>query len=100
MTIVKLEVKIDDYDFIHEVFAKENAKFEDYVSRVVNAKLYDMKSMRRDMDLFRDYLSKHPRSNRPLWLYSLRLRKSLGWSHSHLLDVEDNILGSRVNDDD
>jgi hypothetical protein len=100
MAIVTLKLDIDDPTVIRDVFVKENVKFEDYVSRVVNSRLHDMKSMRNDMELFREYLSMHPRNKQPLWLYAFKLRRSLGWTHSHLLDVEDNILGARIANED
>jgi hypothetical protein len=96
MAIVTLKLDIDDATVIRDVFVKENVKFEDYVSRVVNSRLYDMKCMRKDMALFREYLSRHPRNKQPIWLYTFKLRRSLGWTKGHLLDVEDNILGSRI----
>jgi len=100
MGIVSLEIDIHDEALIREVFVEENVAFEEFVSKVINSKLYDMKCMRRDMDLFRKYLSIHPRKNQPLWLYGLKLRRSYGWSHNHLLDVEDNILASNAHDED
>jgi hypothetical protein len=100
MGIVSLEIDIHDDAFIREAFVNESVNFEDFVSRLVNSRLCDMKYMRRDMDLFRKHLEKHPRKNQPIWLYSYRLRKSYGWSHNHLLDVEDNILASRADDED
>jgi hypothetical protein len=100
MGIITLEIDIQDEALVREVFVEENVDFEDFVSRLVNSRLYDVKHMRRDMDLFRKYLDSHPRKNQPIWLYSYRLRKSYGWSHNHLLDVEDNILDSRTDDED
>jgi hypothetical protein len=97
---ITLEIDIHDEALIREVFVEENVNFEDFVSKLVNSRLYDVKRMRKDMDLFRKYLESHPRKNQPLWLYSYKLRKSYGWSHSHLLDVEDNILASRVDEED
>ena len=100
MGIITLEIDIHDEALIREVFVEENVNFEDFVSKLVNSRLNDVKRMRKDMDLFKKYLECHPRKNQPLWLYSYKLRKSYGWSHSHLLDVEDNILASRVDKED
>jgi len=100
MGIVSLDIDVHDEALIREVFVEENVKFEDFVSKVINSRLHDMKCMRRDMDLFRKYLATHPRKNQPLWLYGFKLRRSYGWSQSHLLDVEDNILASNALDED
>ena len=97
MGIVTLQLDIQDEAFIREEFVEENVNFEDFVSKLVNSRLYDVKRMRRDMDLCRKYLKSHPRKNQPLRFYGYKLRKAHGWTHSHLLDVEDNILGSRAN---
>jgi dsRNA-specific ribonuclease len=100
MGIITLEIDIHDEALIREMFVEEHVNFEDFVSKLVNSRLSDVKHMRQDMALFRKYQVSHPRKNQPLWLYSYRLRKSYGWSHSYLLDVEDNILASRAYDED
>jgi hypothetical protein len=100
MTIIEVNIDADNKNVIQDFFVKENVPFEAYVSRVVNFSLYEMKCMRRDMELFKEYVAKQPRNKQPLWYYGLKLRKSLGWTHSHLLDVEDNILGARIEDED
>jgi hypothetical protein len=100
MAIVDVNLDVENEDVIQDFFVKENVKFEAYVSRVVNSSLYEMKCMRRDMELFKEYLARHPRNKQPLWYYGFKLRKSLGWTHSHLLDVEDNILGARIENED
>ena len=100
MGIVTLEIDIKDETLIHKAFVEENVDFEGFVSKLVNSRLYDVKRMRHDMDLFRKYLQSHPRKNQPLWLYGYKLRKSYGWSYSHLLDVEDNILASKAHDEE
>jgi hypothetical protein len=100
MGIITLEIDIHDEALIHEVFVEENVYFEDFVSKLVNSRLYVVKHMRHDMALFRQYLERHPRGNQPLCLYGYMLRKSYGWSKSHLLDVEDNILASKAYDED
>jgi len=97
---ITLEIDIHDEALIREVFVEENVNFEDFVSKLVNSRLYDVKRMRRDMVLFRMYLENHPRKNQPLWLYGYKLRKSYGWSKSHLLDVEDNLIASKAYDED
>jgi len=100
MGIITLEIDIHDESLVREAFVAENVDFDEFVSAVVNARLYDMKHMRQDMALFRMYLESHPRKNQPLWFYGYKLRKSFGWSRSHLLDVEDNILASNAFDED
>jgi hypothetical protein len=100
MGIITLDIDIHDGALIREMFVEENVNFEDFVSKLANSRLSEVKRMRQDMALFKIYLESHPRKNQPLWLYSRKLRKSYGWSHSYLLDVEDNILASRAYDED
>ena len=95
-----LTISIVDDAFFQEAFLENDSNFEEYVNRVINSRLYEMKIIRRDMDLFRKYLNEHKRNNQLLWLYSYKLRKAHGWTHSYLLDIEDNILGSRIKDED
>lgn len=75
MGIVTLEIDIKDETLIHEAFVKENVDFEDFVSKLVNSRLYDVKRMRQDMDLFRKYLQSHPRKNQPLWFLRIQAQK-------------------------
>jgi hypothetical protein len=100
MGIITLDIDIHDEALIRELFVEENVNFEDFVSKLVNSRLYDVKHMRHDMALFRKYLERHPRGNQPLWLYGYKLRKFYGWSKNHLLEVEDNILASKAYDED
>ena len=96
MKTISLQIYKDNEAFLEQMLTESQASLDELASRLINSRLYEMRSIRRDMDLFRGYLAKHPRKNQPLWFYGFKLRKSLGWTHSHLLDIEDEILGSRV----
>lgn len=100
MKTVSLNIYKENESVLEEALAESGAGLDELASRVINLGLEEMKSMRQDMHLFRGYLAAHPRKNQPLWYFGFKLRKSFGWTHGHLLEVEDNILGSRIRNKD
>lgn len=100
MRTISLQIYKDNETFLEQVLTESQTNLDVLASRLINSRLYEIRSIRRDMDLFREYVAKHPRKNQPLWFYGFKLRKSLGWTHSHLLDIEDEVLGARLQNKD
>jgi hypothetical protein len=88
-----LEVKIrDEFKiFIDEIANDPAISLEKFVADTVNERFRIMRLTRDDMNKFRKYKKDNRYSGRFLAIYRYRLRKSLGWTNSHLMDIEDEV---------
>ncbi len=88
-----MEVTIRDefQDFVDEIADDPAISIEEFVSYTVNERLRIMRLTRDDMNKFRKYKIENRYSGRFLPLYRYKLRKSLGWTNAHLMDIEDEV---------
>lgn len=88
-----LDVKIrDEYKgFIDEISNDPAISLEEFVTNTVNERFQIMRLTRDDMNKFRKYKKDNLYSGRFLSIYRYKLRKSLGWTNAHLMDIEDEV---------
>ena len=90
---MNLHVTIRDefQTFVAEIADDPVISPEEFVSNTINERFRVMRLARDDMNKFRKYKTDNRYSGRFLPIYRYRLRKSLGWTNAHLMDVEDEV---------
>ncbi len=88
-----LDVKIrDEYKcFIDKISNDPAISLEEFVTNTVNERFRIMRLTRDDMNKFRKYKKDNRYSGLFLSIYRYKLRKSLGWTNAHLMDIEDEV---------
>jgi hypothetical protein len=95
---MKIEIEIDDQfsDLVEEMRSNPRRPVEKAASELMNNRLLQVRNTRKDMQKFLEYKRERPYSGRFLGIYRFKLRRALGWTNAHLMDIEDEILASGV----
>lgn len=91
---IEIEIGEEYNDILEDMHKSPRFSLEEIISGIVDRKMYEIRTTQNDMEKFRKYQKQHPFTGKFFALYRLRLRRALGWSNGHLMDIEDEILAS------